>query len=301
MTNQLNTFRSILLPLFLLLSIAAFANSDRDLNQVDENGMRQGYWIIKGYMINDDAFGPNATVEEGNYVNNRKEGLWKRFYASGILRSEITYKNNRPYGAYTIYYPNGQVEERSTWHHNKNVGDFVRYYANGELQQEFFFADNGKRNGVQRYYHENGQLALEVTIRNGKEEGEMLRYYENGKLKERKVLNSGTLEPGSTRTYRGNAPKKKADPEVIAEKEAPKVDISTARPNQAFKFEPNGHNVLYNASQQLTQVGDFKNGRLWNGKWYRYNQDGILVRIEIYKDGKYIGTGVIEDEEETKE
>lgn len=296
------TIKLAILPaLFLLLSDLVHADM-REINQVDENGMRQGYWIIKGYMVNDDAFGPNATVEEGSYFNNRKEGVWKKYYPSGILRSEITYKSNRPNGAYTIYYSNGQVEEKSQWVRNKNVGAFVRFYPNGEPQQSFFFADNGKRNGVQKYYYENGQLALEVNIRNGKEEGEMRRYYENGKLKETKVLNGGELNPESIRTYRGNAPKKEQVSNTAADvnKERPSAERSAAKPNEAITFEPDGHNILYNAAQQITQVGDFRNGRLWNGKWYRYNKDGILVRIEIYKDGKYIGTGVIEEEKETK-
>jgi hypothetical protein len=39
------------------------------------------------------------------------------------------------------------------------------------------------------------------------------------------------------------------------------------------------------------------NGRLYDGKWYRYNTDGILIRIEIYKGGKFIGLGVIGENE----
>lgn len=302
MSTSRSYIKLAILPVFFLLLSGLLHADTREINQVDENGLRQGYWIIKGYMVNDDAFGPNATVEEGNYVNNRKEGLWKKYYPTGILRSEITYKNNRPSGAYAIYYSNGQIEEKSNWVRNKNIGEFKRFYPNGEPQQEFFFADNGKRNGVQKYYYENGQLALEVNIRNGKEEGEMRRYYENGKLSETKVMSGGELNQGSTRTYRGNAPKepKVSTKPVVNNKEVPPAAKSEAKPNDAFTFEPDGHNILYNASQQITQVGDFRNGRLWDGKWYRYNKDGILVRIEIYKDGKYIGTGVIE-EDDTKE
>jgi len=100
--------------------------------------MRQGYWIIKGYMSDEDSFGPNDTVEEGEYLDNLKEGTWKRFHSNGNLRSEITYSKNRPYGAYAIYYENSQLEESSTWHRNKNVGDFKRYYSNGQPQQASF-------------------------------------------------------------------------------------------------------------------------------------------------------------------
>lgn len=267
-----------------------------EFNRIDDNGLRQGYWIIKGYMIDEPGYSANATVEEGHYINNNKEGLWKKYYPSGQLRNEITFRGDVPYGPYTIYYPTGQVEEKSAWHRNKNVGDFKRFYENGSPQQEFYFADNGKRNGVQKYFYDNGQLALEVNVVNGKEEGEMRRYHPDGKLKEVKKLNNGVLEPGSIKKYRTSSSPKK---QVVAEEHiAPKPIEEEAEPNQAHRFEPNGHNILYNKSQQITQAGDFKNGRLWSGKWYRYSPNGMLVKIEMYQEGRYIGSGVIEESDQ---
>lgn len=289
-TRLKHSLHTLLFGLAVLSSTMLTAN-DGEYNRLDENGMRQGYWIIKGYMIDTPEFGANTTVEEGHYIDNMKEGVWKHYYPSGVLRSEITYQKNSPFGPYKVFYPNGQLEESSTWHRNKNVGDFERYYDNGQLQQQFYFADNGKRNGEQRYYYDNGQLALEVNLVNGKEEGTMKRYTEDGRLKETKVLNNGTLKEGSTRKYSTGKPKIKADKiPVIAD-----APDETEKPNEAFRFEPNGHNILYSKSQQITQVGNFRNGRLWDGKWYRYNSNGILARIEIYKNGQYIGTGVIEE------
>lgn len=302
------TIRIFTLAIFVLLGASAFSADDGELNRIDANGQRQGYWIIKGYMIEDGGFSANATVEEGHYLNGNKEGLWKRYYPSGSLRNEITYRGDSPFGAYTIYYPNGQIEEKSTWHRNKNVGDFVRFYEDGTPQQEFYFADNGKRNGVQRYYYENGQLALEVNIINGKEDGEMRRYTPEGKLKEVKTMNNGVLKPGSVKQYRSKpsnkvpetTSKKDTSPaptKVENESPAPIVVEEKVEPNVAHRFEPNGFNTLYNKSQQVTQAGEFKNGRLWSGKWYRYNQNGMLVKIEIYREGRYIGSGVIDKSE----
>ena len=293
--NIINTtIKNFLLLTLMFLSVVATAAGD-GLNVVDSNGQRQGYWIIKGYMADDPAYNPNATVEEGSFKNNLKEGVWKRFYPNGKLRSDITYEANRPNGKYSIYYETGVLEEGGTWNRNKNVGEFKRFHSNGNMQQDFFFADSGKRNGVQRYFHENGQLALEVNILNGKEEGEMRRYNEKGKLIEVKVLNDGVLKPGSIRTY------EKTPVEIKAEKQPQAITSAGGgvkdTPNNAFTFEPNGYNILYNETQQVTQIGQFNNGRLWEGKWYRYNQDGILVRIEIYRNGKYIGTGVLETDE----
>lgn len=296
--KTLNIFRiSLLTALLLVLVQPSSARNGEDLNITDGHGMKQGYWIIKGYMISNSDYNPNATVEEGEYIDNKKIGLWKKYWPAGTLKSEINYVDNRPIGEYSIYYENGQLEEQGYWDSNKNIGEFKRNHSNGNPQQEFYFGDNGKRNGIQKYYYDNGQLRVEVNIINGKESGVMKRYNSDGTLKEEKVLENGTLKKGSIKRFKSksNAPVvKKTNTtkklNTVSSKEL--ADI----PNEAFVFKPNGHNVLYNQNQQVTQIGDFNNGRLWSGKWHRYNADGILIRIEIYQDGKYIGTGVIEED-----
>lgn len=291
--------RSLLLcvPLVLVGALPAVASSG-GTNTTDANGLRQGYWVIKGYMTPDVNYGANEVVEEGSFVDNRKEGLWKHYMPNGELRSEIHYVRNRPNGPYTIYYTNGQIEEQGNWSKSRNTGTFKRFYENGNPQQIFAFSDNGKRNGVQQYFHENGQLELEVNIVNGKEEGLMSRYYANGALKEEKDLSDGMLEHGSIRRFdRNSKPADQVEAEEILvdiPKDAPKTEAAADEPNGAHSFRPNGYNVLYNHNRQVTQVGDFRNGRLWDGKWHRYNTNGILVRSEVYKAGRYVGTGVLE-------
>lgn len=310
--------RSLLLcvPLVLVGALSAVASSG-GTNTTDANGLRQGYWVIKGYMTPDVNYDANEVVEEGSFVDNRKEGLWKHYMPNGELRSEIHYVRNRPNGPYTIYYTNGQIEEQGNWSKSRNTGTFKRFYENGNPQQIFAFSDNGKRNGVQQYFHENGQLELEVNIVNGKEEGLMSRYYANGALKEEKDLSGGMLEHGSIRRFDRNgnpadqveAPDVDTPAELEGEveteeilvdipKDAPKTEAAADEPNGAHSFRPNGYNILYNHNRQLTQIGDFRNGRLWDGKWHRYNTDGILVRIEVYKAGRYVGTGVLEEDDQ---
>jgi antitoxin component YwqK of YwqJK toxin-antitoxin module len=298
-------FFQILAISFMLIpsSFAANTGNGEDLNVTDSSGLRQGYWIIKGYMTDNADYSPNSTVEEGEYKDGKKEGIWKKYWANNKVKSEITYINNRPQGAYSVYYKNGQLEERGIWDRSKNIGEFRRYYRNGKPQQEFYFSDNGKRNGIQRYFHENGQLELEVNIVNGKEGGVMNRYYADGSLKESKELTDGKLVEGSIRNYKANSHVAKIEKAIekeeieLANENVPLPETIKAedQPNEAFAFRPDGYNVLYDENQQVSQIGDFRNGRLWNGKWHRYNSNGILVRIEIYRGGKYIGTGVIQE------
>jgi hypothetical protein len=37
--------------------------------------------------------------------------------------------------------------------------------------------------------------------------------------------------------------------------------------------------------------GQFKTGKLWDGKLYKYDSDGILLKIEIWKSGAYHSDG----------
>ena len=196
------------------------------------------------------------------------------------MQNQIAYVNGQPEGNYTVYYRNGKIEEQGTWIDGMNVGEFKRFYENGNPQQEFTFLESGKRNGVQKYYYENGQLELEANFKQGNEEGAFVRYNENGTVKERMEMSNGSVKAGTQKKYSRttNNQTVKADSDA---KEAPKA---TDKTNKSYEFDPNGYNTLYNRDLQKTQVGDFRNGKLWDGKWYRYDESGILEKIEIYKD-----------------
>lgn len=288
--------RKTLIVIIALISLSSFA-FEGDINQTDARGLRQGYWIIKGGMIDDREYKPESKVEEGNYIDSRKDGLWKRYWANGKLRSEVFFDTGKPMGEYKLYYENGKLEEHSNWVNSKNLGEFKRYYANGNPQQHFLFADNGKRNGLQKYFHENGKLAMEVHIANGFEAGVMRRYNPDGSLAEEKTFDSGNVKQGSAKSYKEIAPKP-----AVKDPYDENIGTAAAKPtaektNKAQGFKPNGFNTLYDRNGALTQSGEFIEGRLYDGKWYRYNSDGLLIRVEIYKGGKYIGSGVIGENE----
>lgn len=277
-----------------MTSLQATASCGGGQNQIDELGNRQGYWVINGFMSNDRSYAPDETVEEGLYRDNRREGVWKKYWPGGKLRSQIQYLGGRPHGVYTLYYDNGNTEESGTWVNNKNIGEFRRFHSNGKPQQFFVFNESGKRNGVQKYFHENGLTELEVVLVNGQESGTSKRYDERGTLVEEKRFEKGIMVPGSLVVYSNQTAKEEVpttdpyDEEVGKSSKAP-VD----KPNAAESFKPNGFNTLYNKNGDITQTGEFFKGRLMNGKIFKYNSDGILVRIEIYKNGRLAGTGVI--------
>lgn len=267
--------------------------SQDTINRVDATGKKQGYWRIVA-RGNNSGYQPGQLMAEGAYVGNRREGVWKRYWPTGKLKSLITYKMGRPIGPYTTYYPDGKVEEDGSWDLDRNIGRFKRFHTNGKLAQDFHFNDYGIRNGVQKYYHENGQLAVEVEITNGKEDGTLKRYYANGDLHQVAEFNGGVINSENSKYLK---PVKKSVPSGTENAKPAPVVTAEEKTNDAIRFRQNGYNTLYDKELRISQSGEFRNGRLFNGKRYKYDKRGELSKIEIYVEGRYAGLGVISEED----
>jgi len=78
-----------LLILALLVSLDSLAQSKNfvigprgdTLNRVDGKGLKQGPWVVH----QDDLRGERGYEEEGYFVDDKKEGIWKRFSLDGDL------------------------------------------------------------------------------------------------------------------------------------------------------------------------------------------------------------------------
>lgn len=285
---------------FTLLVFVLFSSAILAQNVTSPEGRREGKWVITGADSKKPGYSESAKVEEGVYESGRKVGVWKTYYPSGKIKSEITHISGRPKGPYTTYYENGQIEEQGTWALTKQTGNFKRFYENGQVAQDFTFDDSGKRSGTQKYFYENGQLMIEGDWNGGKEDGAIKEYYEDGSVKSVRVFNGGQMDASQSTFKEPSNPKVavKTEPEPVKDesnkvKTTVKVATAEAAPNTGV-FDGNGPHTLYNRNRQIYQKGEFKGGRLWDGKVYKYNSDGILTNIELYQDGQYVGEGVID-------
>lgn len=273
----------------------AQASTDQDtLNRVDDMGRKHGYWRFVAPSTEKAGYPDGALVEEGRYNGGKRVGLWRRYWPNGKVMSEITYQMGRPKGAYTTYYPSGRLEEQGTWDLDRNTGKFQRWHPNGQLAQDFVFNAYGVRDGEQKYFHENGKLAVQVNIEEGKEDGTLKRYTTDGQLQQVAEFNDGVVNPANSRYIRSvpKADDVKADP-----KAAPAPAVTPAETTNAVAFRENGFNTLYDRQLRISQQGEFVNGRLYDGKRYIYDANGILSRIQVYKGGRYAGDAVITDED----
>jgi len=292
---------SFLLTMGLSLMLAAQATyaqatpaSQDTLNQVDAMGRKQGFWKVLAPKVEKPGYQDGQLIEEGRYATGKRIGTWRRYWPNGKVMSEVSYRMGVPRGEYKTFYPNGKVEEEGTWDLDRNTGGFRRWHPNGKPAQDFVFNTNGVREGEQKYYHENGQLAVQVTLDEGREDGTLKRYTSTGELQQVAQFNDGVIDPTRSKYI-------KPVPEAEDVKVDPKAPMApTVAPTEttnAMPFRENGYNTLYDRQLRLSQQGEFSNGRLWDGKRYSYDANGILNRIQVYKGGRYAGDAVITDED----
>jgi len=263
------------------------------INKIDVDGRKQGKWILFGRHKPGTCYKPEQEVEKGIYQDNRKTGVWIEFYCNGNMKNKITFANGRPDGYAIMYNESGKINEEGLWKINRWVGNYKLYYDNGQVQHEFVFNASGKRDGAQKYYYPNGQVAIEGNFANGKESGLIKEFHENGDIKAEKNYADGTVDEASIKIYEPKKPIIKSADEPADN--APKITVGKDEaPNEANKKPTgpiilNGQHTLYNKNKQITKDGNFVNNTFMDGKAYIYNENGILTRVAVYKNGVYVG------------
>ena len=282
-------FLSLIFIGFLISPVVrAEYNQDEKLNQKDTQGKKQGKWIYFGKDRPAEGFPAEGKIEEGAYKDDRKEGIWIKYHNDGATpKIKGTYVNNRPQGSYTKLYPNGKVMEEGTFERNLYQDSLKRYHENGKLKYEAKYNATGNEQGSVKYFYPNGQLEFEYSSQDGKATGKATRYYENGDVKETLVYGvDGSVEKSEQKEMVSPAVKV-ANPSASKET-APK--IATPR-TKGVKFLANGYNKVYNSNDEIWQDGTFKNGQLSDGKVYEYDNDGILLKVKVFKNGVYHSDG----------
>jgi antitoxin component YwqK of YwqJK toxin-antitoxin module len=272
------------------------SNGKDSINIIDFKGLKQGRWIIFGKSKPNTCYQPTSKVEEGKYTDNRKNGIWKEYYCNGNTKNKITFQNGRPDGYAIMYHENGKIAEEGTWKINKWTGNYKLYYDNGNVQQEFTFNPSGKREGPQKYYYEDGKVQIEGNWANGKESGPVKEYWPDGSDKKVVNYNNGEADVASIKEFQ---PKKPISDKPVLVDNSKKVTVSKDETVQDPKSKGptviNGPFILYNKNRQKTKDGVFKDNRLMDGKNYIYDENGILKRIEVYKNGAYVGDAQIDE------
>lgn len=297
------SFKLIFISLFLC-SIS-YGQSDT-LNQTNSEGKKEGYWIIYGKMDPAKGFCDSCKVEEGNYIDSRKEGTWTKYYPNGNRRLVGFYKRQRPHGEYTKYWKNGIVKETGRYEERLTKGPKKVYNEKGQLTQSKNYNNDGQEDGWITYYYETCDSLdtllhknLEYLKINGIIQGNFIKYYYSGCVKEmRPYDNEG--QPLKMIVYNNDCnilDSIKFGTEGKGESEYPCGDVRDngipPRP-PGDHFRKNGYNKLYNKNDDLWMEGYFKNAKLYNGRLYVYDNDGLFIKLEIWEEGAFLKIGDID-------
>jgi len=290
--NYTSAMKQLLTLLFVCLFMHSFAQDT--LNQTDDNGKKQGHWIYYGKDRPESGVPLEGKVEEGNYIDDRKEGIWIKYNLDGVtpkLKGE--YKNNRPTGSYsTGGYPTRKKyknAEKGTFVNNQYRDSLIRFHSNGQVEYRGFYNQEGKEEGLVHYYYPNGQLEFRYNAINGIPTGTAIRYYENGDQKEIMEYDDEGKVKKSTFFEMTHPPVSKIG-STIKTNTPPLIDPKHVVTN-GIDFKPNGTNKIYNLDNETWLEGDFKNGQLWKGKEYIYDREGILLNVRLYENGLYVSDG----------
>lgn len=110
--------RLLLLPLLILFSVSAqsqyksfrIGSKGDTLNIVDSKGLKQGRWLIHVEPLR----GNPGYEEEGSYVNDRKEGLWRRYNLMDDLVATENYRWGNKNGI-CRYFTIAGLEREESW------------------------------------------------------------------------------------------------------------------------------------------------------------------------------------------
>lgn len=91
------------------------------INILDRNNFKTGWWVIRGKNKPKTCYHMDQKIEEGNYVNNRKDGVWIEYYCNSNMRSKLTYINGVLNGYAVFYDEKGHVLKEGAFKNNKWV------------------------------------------------------------------------------------------------------------------------------------------------------------------------------------
>ena len=121
---------------------------------------------------------------EGYYLDHRADSSWTWWYENGILQSEGSFRQGKRHGMWITYHPNGIKNEASRFKKGKFDGYAAHWDISGMPVMEFDM-DAKLKNGRVNLYHPNGNLRGTGELKKGKPDGIWEDYYPSGDIRSR--------------------------------------------------------------------------------------------------------------------
>jgi antitoxin component YwqK of YwqJK toxin-antitoxin module len=244
-----------------------FISSRQKFNRKDNQGLKQGSWKF---------FYPDLIVkEEGDFLNDKRNGWFKSYDSLGNLVSVDKYVNGdlemleqenlSSIEVKSTYFPNGQQRLVASYKHGVLEGVAREYDQDGNLIKGVVFKDGkpvssgivdnrGQFQGQWKENYEDGRLKAEGKYKNGKKIGEWKYYFNSGELEQvGNYDNSGKIDGEWTWYYKSG---------------------NTHIVQDFFEDLPEGDYIEYDESGNIIAKGQYSEGEK-TGSWLEMAGDEI--------------------------
>jgi antitoxin component YwqK of YwqJK toxin-antitoxin module len=164
------------------------------INAVDHKGLKQGKWVVHV----DPLRGEPGYEEEGIFVNDKKEGSWRKYDLQGDLIAYENYKNGDKDGKSQYFTSLGDLVREENWrgYNPEQPYDTIPIYGTGNNE-----IINYKIVKAEPYSVKDGAWT----------------YYENGKIIKTENYDRGYLLNPTKTEVATDAPMKKIVPKEVLE------------------------------------------------------------------------------------
>jgi antitoxin component YwqK of YwqJK toxin-antitoxin module len=91
-------------------------------NGHDDEGRKTGRW---------SETDPHGGIVTGEYVEGERQGIWRHYFANGMLRSEGAYERGKLHGPWVWYRATGGLLQRGGFFEDQKHGLWERWNADG--------------------------------------------------------------------------------------------------------------------------------------------------------------------------
>lgn len=235
----------------------------------------------------------NKAFEEHYDKNGDSTGIWKKWYANGILAEESSCHPKNKNGHITYFSSDGVISSEHDCTFGKHSGKAREYYPSGKPMIEGTY-ENGIQNGKWTIFRADGTTQKEEFWKNGIREGTWKWIDKEGNLLRESLFENGTGVSYGT-CHQGDVEF------VCAESTFVQGELSGKtwymKRDKRLRYEEiwqNG-NILESRSfypdsvgGQLASEGFWKDGKR-EGIWRNWYANGVLMDSLTYKNGERHG------------
>jgi antitoxin component YwqK of YwqJK toxin-antitoxin module len=230
----------------------------------------------QGYELSPDSTTITVTqykmgfIQHEEKINRRddkglKQGMWKEFYPTGVVKNEVNFSDDKMNGYFKEYSPKGSLLNTTK-------------YINGAIQTN---APELAKLDVKTSYYDNGAVKFTATYKDGVAEGIQREFSPEGNVIGAKIFVEGVLtgEGILDTAGRQQGPWKEYHPNGELKSQG-----------EYLNGKRIGDWVFYHPNKKIEQKGKYdKKGRA-QGPWKWYYETGNLLREENYRNDLEDGT-----------